>query len=156
MAYHKLSQSLIATIVSKLNAGIRFGIRYAWLGRPYSVNIRVLCKRVGISHTTYYRWLREYKALKYKRGLSDHQKLVRAFGRRVAAADRKIAALPTSQAIEHQRLPLVKHTQTETRHRPLQDESDCPNIAAIEKKTAELTAGIRGIEPVTIDSLKDM
>ena len=73
MANCKLTEAVIDTLISELQIAIDSGVE--------SLPIRLICKKAGISHTTFYRWLRAYRSLKGQRGrLTASEKLLRKLG----------------------------------------------------------------------------
>lgn len=54
--YYKLNETLIERLIEEFEAILK--LRFIHKGA-----IRSVCKKVGISHTTFYRWLREYRLL---------------------------------------------------------------------------------------------
>ena len=85
MAYRKLTQAVIDTIVSELTEGRQACFALRSIGCPVRVfSLRSVCEKAGISHTTFYRWMREYHALKGRKGqLTDSELQVLSFGRAV-------------------------------------------------------------------------
>ena len=85
MAYRKLTQMVIDTIVSELREGRQAYFTLRSIGCPVRVfSLRSVCEKAGISHTTFYRWMREYHALKRRKGqLTDSELQVLSFGRAV-------------------------------------------------------------------------
>ena len=85
MAYRKLTQAVIDTIVSELREGRQACFDLRSIGCPVRVfSLRSVCEKAGISHTTFYRWMHEYRALKGRKGqLTDSELQVLSFGRAV-------------------------------------------------------------------------
>jgi len=99
MAHQKLSVSVINAIKSAIASELRvyrFLVAYGY--HPHVFPVRHICKQAGISHTTYYRWLRAYRALVGKRGkLTDREKLIRKFGDVIDAAHLEVSTIPVDK-----------------------------------------------------------
>ena len=87
MAYSKLTPAVIDPLICELRDATRK--RAACLSVGLSIrwsSVRSICEKAGISHTTFYRWLRAYGSLKHRKGrLTASEKLLGKFGRAVAA-----------------------------------------------------------------------
>ena len=87
MAYSKLTPAVIEPLICELRDATRK--RAACLSVGLSIrwsSVRSICEKAGISHTTFYRWLRAYRSLKHRKGrLTASDKLLGKFGRAVEA-----------------------------------------------------------------------
>lgn len=63
MAYSKLTQSWLDDACATLDALVCRGRELAARGISYRLSIRGMCCELGLSHMTYYRWMRAYHAL---------------------------------------------------------------------------------------------
>ena len=83
MANNKLTPAVIETLICELRDATR--MRAACLSAGLSIrwsSVRSICEKAGISHTTFYRWLRAYRLLKQRKGrLTASEQLLGEFGR---------------------------------------------------------------------------
>ena len=157
MAYCKLTQSTLDLIVSELKTSVQHHRRLCSAGiRLRSFSLRAICENAGISHTTFYRWMRAYRSLKHKKRLTDTEKRLRAFGKAVDAVYRDLEVVnETLTESPCTRLPSMskpcRKEQVEG-HQP-HPQTD---ISEIEARTDALTGGIRCVKFAPIKSLKNM
>ena len=139
MAYSKLTPSVIDPLICELRDATRK--RAACLSVGLSMrwsSVRSICEKAGISHTTFYRWLRAYGSLKHrKRRLTASEKLLGKFGRAVAAylavdaGVKEVGAktLETLKASRRLRLGKARVSPPPEEH---------PDLSAFEARTDEL------------------
>ena len=83
MTYSKLTPAVIEPLISHLQRATQSRGEVLM----YQPSVRSLCAKVGISHTTFYRWLNASRAIPpRKRRLTASEQLLRAFGRAVEAS----------------------------------------------------------------------
>lgn len=161
MAYRKLTQEVIDTITSELRIGMQASSALRSTVFPSRVfSVRKICEKAGISHTTFYRWMREYRSIKQHKGrLTDSEKQVLSFGCAVEAVETEIhlfekywfaeelAALLLGESEEKLEASLIEETTPES------EEIDSTakkrgktDVSSWEALTDQLTGGIRCVE----------
>lgn len=107
MAYSKLTPSLVAAFIKEFEVVATADQIGHPVGSVRKLSIRAICERVGVSHNTFYRWLRAYRALvtRGEKGQEQEQTLI-AFGEAVEtmyadyAEQKHIAAVDTLPACD--------------------------------------------------------
>ena len=157
MASPKLNETIINEILSALQRRVNSGINLLSVGistRLYS--IRALCNEVGISHTTFYRWLRAGAALGGKSGLTQREQLLQAFWIGVEDILGEVKALK-SQNVSADRMQHLSHNQRpDISQTPEPIAKESSEVSEWEARTEELTAGIASFDFEAIDSRKNM
>ena len=165
VAYYKLTDALIKVFKSALKPECK---QY-WIDlkcyATFSICIGDVCKKAGISRMTYYRWMRAYRALSGKRGRTETEKRLRAFGRAVDEAFATLATLNSQSEKKKELLlsgmPLMSFSKSVDT--PFVDSTSSVGsvptelgISEWEQMTDELTGGVRCVEFAVKDSLKNM
>ena len=149
MANCKLTPAVIDVLISELQIAIDSGVE--------SLPIRSICKKAGISHTTFYRWLRAYRLLKGRRGrLTESEKLLRnlgcAFDAYIQASTAARKAKCLSRHMGSRLMGRLKRLESYENRRYKAIEASLgvspspredPKLSALEKRTDELV-GDRG------------
>lgn len=155
MAHVKFTKSIMASIVSELE---RFLKSSTFSARRH--NVRVLCKKVGISHTTFYRQRRKFQALeKSTQPLNQDERDLLLFWQRVEVLlselrlkcqscsvthflnELKLSyAEEARNAASHQNAMLAQKQQAENKERRKRQQK----IERTEQRTEQLTGGIGG------------
>lgn len=155
LTYSKLTDEVMGVILSKLSSRLKVRHQSFSLGFRFWVDIRGICKEVGISHTTYYRWLRVGRSLFGKRGLTDTEKRLRAFARAVEKLmhQKFVSAEDSVPKVDAFGTSLLSKQQS-----PISDDShlsqtDDKDVSEIEQLTDELTGGVRCVEYRITNSL---
>ena len=161
MAYRKLTQMVIDTIVSELRIGKQACHAFRSIGCPVRLfSLRSVCEKAGISHTTFYRWMREYHALKGRKGqLTDSELQVLSFGRAVEGVAVEINRFEKYWSAEEFEARLFGETDEELEALRLEEtvpeDEEIDSIAETreesdasswEELTDQLTGGIRLVE----------
>ena len=161
MAYRKLTQAVIDTIVSELTEGRQACFALRSIGCPVRLfSLRSVCEKAGISHTTFYRWMREYHALKGRKGqLTDSELQVLSFGRAVEGVAVEIDQFKEDWSAEEFGALLFGETDEELEALRLEEtvpeDEELDSIAETreesdasswEELTDQLTEGIRLVE----------
>ncbi len=102
MAYAKLTPSLVDAFIKEFEVVATADLIGQSAVSVRKLSIRAICEKVGVSHNTFYRWLRAYRALvaRDKKGQEQEQTLI-AFGEAVEtmyadyAEQKHIAAVDT-------------------------------------------------------------
>ena len=157
MAYYKLTQTIVDKFIEVFEVAVVFRReRHPILGPLFSRgSIRRICREVGISHTTFYRWLREYRALvaKDKKHHKGQERTLISFGRAVESmlsdsgdSGRSETSIPSFDDLFSFGDVLDQDVlQTEDTSDSLDaDEND--EVSAFEALTDELTGGVRLVE----------
>lgn len=159
MGSPQLTESMIDQILTEFRNQMKISERFLSKGIPTRLySVRDLCDTVGISHTTFYRWLRAAAALKGKRVLTQREQLLRQFGKGIDKIQRKAAdirSLPMGSNGSKILRSFLKHrAEVSKRSVPVAKEpSDATDWDAL---TDELTAGVKSVEFDVLDSLKNM
>lgn len=172
-SYPKLTDEVIDMIFSKLSSRLKIRRKCLSLGLRFGVDIRWICKEVGISHTTYYRWLRMGRSLFGKRCLTETEKRLRAFARGVEKQMREYS-VPTKDTVSVEdsvpaadTVPKLDSLETFSsmsqtspfvpgdKHENL-FQTNSRDVSDIEQLTDQLTGGVRCVEFKVKDSLKNM
>lgn len=160
MGSPKLTEAMVDQILTKLRERPSVTSGFLALGIPIRLYcVRDICEEVGISRTTFYRWLRAAAALRYKRGLTQREQLLRQLGRGIKKIVEKAASVKKQSPPKYNQSMLFGHVSKQRRAVP--NTSDpvvkAPSDASKwESLTDELTSGIRSIDFEAIDSLKNM
>ena len=160
MAFCKLSPVLIEKLVSKLKNRASTRRNLLALGiRTRSFCVRRICADVGISHTTFYRWLAAYRLLGDKKRLSANEKLLRRLGEAFDAAQNALAV--DGVRVSTNLRPTINHKEDRkgddvAQRQAERERSSDADISAIEARTDELTGGIGYVTLAVKDSLKNM
>ena len=161
--YYKLTDEVIKAFKYALNSSLKRCLLGRSIGLSSNIDIRDVCGKAGISHTTYYRWMRAYGALSGKRGLTDTEKRLRQFGRAVDNAFAKLGNPPMSlqkqSLLSYRKLVSFPKKGPETSVPSMSSSVSVPKALGIsdwEQITDELTGGVRCVEFVVKDSLKNM
>ena len=105
-------------------------------------SVRCICAKVGISHTTFYRWLRAYDSLKQRKGrLTASEKLLRQFGRAVEAY---IAVDSSAKSVGGKPLLMLKPSRLPRRN--VAPTPAHPDLSAIEARTDTLVGEVGGVD----------
>ena len=154
MAYSKLTPAVIAPLICELRDATRK--RAACLSVGLSIrwsSVRSICEKAGISHTTFYRWLRAYHSLKQrKRRLTTSEKLLGKFGRAVEAY---LAVDAGVKEVGAQTLETLKASRRlrrgKARVSPPPEEH--PDLSAFEAQTDELVGNLGNVTAFDIPKL---
>ena len=141
MAYRKFTQTAVDVIVSELKTGVQHHRKPCSAGIGWrAFCVRAICKKAGISHTTFYRWMRAYRSLRYKKRLTETEKRLRVFGQAVDAVYRKLEVV--NQPLSESSLSLIP-SMSISRNKVKVDKQRQPqtDISAIEARTDALTGG---------------
>ena len=151
MAYRKLTASTLKGILSDLKKAVQKRRAFHTLGiHGGFFSVRALCKKRGISHMTYYRWLRAYRAIKNKKRLTSDEKKLRIFGEAVDACYRQLGSISAMPRVQkNPKLRIKTLVEKQQSHPPT-------NISEMEVRTDELTSDVRCVNFTSIDSLKNM
>ncbi|MYF99902.1 hypothetical protein F4212_12355 [Candidatus Poribacteria bacterium] len=160
MSSCKLSPVLIEQLISKLNERASTRQDLLALGiRARGFCVRRLCADVGISHTTFYRWLTAYRLLGDKKHLLANEKLLRRLGEAFDAAQNALAVDRTR--VSSNLLPTINYNVGRkggdtAQQQSEKEQSSDTDILAVEARTDELTSGIGYVTFAVKDSLKNM
>lgn len=100
MAYSKLRSEIIEPLIEALDTATQqqSGLKSVGLSLCLS-SVRGICEQAGISHTTFYRWLKASRRIpKGKRRLTQEEKLLRKFSRAVEAYEQTRVRLLAEKA----------------------------------------------------------
>lgn len=87
MAYSKLTQSWLDQACAILDSLVYRGRELAARDISFRIGIRGVCHKLGLSHTTYYRWMRAYHALSGdSSSYTDSEVRLFAFGSAIESA----------------------------------------------------------------------
>ena len=142
MAYQKLTQSVLTLLETELAAHLHMARVWAAYGEKLGVfSVRGICKKVGISHTTYYRWLRAYRALVGARGpFTERQKLLCKFGEIVDQVQQEVSIQPAQQ---HNILAVLAKEKSSVKRDELSSEPlQAAQVSDCEKRTDALSKGV--------------
>ena len=154
MAYYKLTEAIVDKFIEVFEVAVVFRReRHPIRGPLFSrVSIRDICCVVGVSHTTFYRWLREYRVLvaKGKKRYSGQERILISFGRAVESmlsdsgdSGRSETAIPSLDDLFSFGDVLDQDVlQTEATSDSL-DADDADEVSVFEALTDELTGGVR-------------
>lgn len=143
MANSKLTPVVIEPLVCELRDATRRRSAYLSMGLSIrSSSVRSVCKKAGISHTTFYRWLRAYRSMKQcKRRLTASEKLLVKFGRVV---ETYLAIDVSVKEVDAQPLEMLKPSR-----RPRSSKSpvsppaeERPDLLAFEARTDALVGNL--------------
>ena len=146
--YSKLTPEVINTLICQLRQATRFRRAAISAGLSmYLSSVRSICREVGISHTTFYRWLKAYRGLKQRHeGLTLAEQLLCDFG---SAAEAYLEVSSTSVIIGSNDLaPVIashdavapEPPETPDDSSPSQNED--PKLSALESRTDELVSSV--------------
>jgi transposase-like protein len=146
MAYSKLTPAVIEPLICELRDATQ--TRVACLSAGLSIrwsSVRSICEKAGISHTTFYRWLRAYGSLKHRKGrLTASEKLLGKFGRAVEAY---LAVDAGVKEVGAQTLETLKASRRLRRGKasvsPPPEEH--PDLSAFEARTDELVGNFGNV-----------
>ena len=107
-------------------------------------SVRSVCKKAGISHTTFYRWIRAYRLIKWREGqLTDAEQQVLSFGDAIEAVIDRLIDDVSAEALAallfgdiFSEIEGIDTTQT----------PEASDPSAWEDLTEALTEGIRLVE----------
>ena len=145
MAYSKLTPSVIEPLICELRDATRK--RAACLSVGLSIrwsSVRSICEKAGISHTTFYRWLRAYGSLKHRKGrLTASEKLLGKFGRAVEAY---LAVDAGVKEVGAQTLETLKASRRLRRGKArVSPPEEHPDLSAFEARTDELVGNFGNV-----------
>ena len=143
MAYSKLTASFIDALISELRVATRSRGKFMSVGLPmHLLSVRYICTKAGISHTTFYRWLRVYGSLKQrKERLTASEKLLCQFGRAVEAY---IAVDSSAKTVGGKPLLILKPSRPPRRN--VASTPAHPDLSAIEARTDTLVREVGGVD----------
>ena len=146
MAYRKLTQEVIDTIVSELAESMQPRHTFGSTGFRYRMfSVRSICKKAGISHTTFYRWIRAYRLIKWrKRRMTESELQVLSFGHAIETVIDRFLGDVSAEALE---FLLLGDIFSEIEGIDATAEmSEASDPSSWEELTEELTGGIRLVE----------
>ena len=146
MAYRKLTQEVIDTIVSELlTQSMQPRHVFGSIGFRYRMfSVRSVCKKAGISHTTFYRWIRAYRLIKWReRQLTDAEQQVLSFGDAIEAVIDRLIDDVSAEALA---ALLFGDIFSEIEGIDTTETPEASDPSAWEDLTEALTEGIRLVE----------
>lgn len=166
MANSKFTSSVMSAFISELASGLK------GLCSSRSHYLRAVCEKVGISHTTFYRHMRRYRALeKCDRPLTSEEKSLVLFGRQV---DTLVSQLRVNRRQRNLRTVMkslnnifaenaaaeafYRQAEATKKHRveKAMREKKEKKISSWEQRTEQITSGMRCFEFKSEKSQKNM
>ena len=146
MTYRKLTQEVIDTIVSELAESRQPRHAFGSTSFQYrTFSVRSVCKKAGISHTTFYRWIHAYRLIKWREGrLTDAEQQVLSFGDAIEAVIDRLMDEASAEALAVLLLGdayLLEIPGIDTTETP-----EASDPSSWEELTEALTEGIRPVE----------
>ena len=146
--YSKLTSEVVDTLICELRQATRFRREAFSVGLSMGLSsVRSICREVGISHTTFYRWLKAYRGLKQRHeGLTPAEELLYDFG---SAAEAYLEVSSTSGIIGSNDLAPVIASHDAVASEPPETPDDSspsqnedPKLSALESRTDELVSSV--------------